>query len=90
MYKLYFKSFIKIVFMEITTTGYKGSLCEIDCNCNGHGNCATDSNKCVCDKGYIYANNTCQADCSIKLNQIEWDHLKYFICVRANITNHMI
>lgn len=51
--------------------GYNGTFCDIDCGCNGHGECNQTSGECVCDQGYSLINGVCQLDCSLEDNTLE-------------------
>ncbi len=43
--------------------GFKGSACEVDCGCNGHGVCKADGT-CACDAGWRVGPNGCEPECS--------------------------
>lgn len=45
--------------------GFRGSSCEVDCGCGGHGYCADPGSiaPCICDVGYKWDGAACVWDC---------------------------
>lgn len=67
--------------------GYKGKYCEIDCGCNSRGVCLTNSDKCLCDRGYTFVNNRCELDCTVdpmRTDCLTCSNCSFGTCIRGS------